>query len=165
MESAKRALLFAAGLFLTIALIVMFVVMFVSAQDASKTAQNSFSDIQTELSATQFTIYDNTNVSGSQVVNALRKFYMKDQFGVIVVTGKDKNKNNKEGTLYTSENNYKEGFLNSLPTDHKYSSYKKSITDVTNESSDAYVNPSGKFKANIIYDDNNVVRLIKFEQK
>lgn len=164
MESAKRALLFAAGLFLTIALIVMFVVMFVSAQDASKTAQNSFSDIQTELSATQFTIYDNTNVSGSQVVNALRKFYSKDQFGVIVRTGKDL-KGSTLGTLYTKQENIDAKFHQLFPITGLYSNHSASITQVSDETANAYVNPSGKFKASIIYDENNVVRLIIFEQK
>ena len=89
MSNAQKALVMAAGIFLAIALITIAVVLFTSAQEATKTAQNNFSSIQTELSQTAFTVYDNTMVSGSQVVNALRKFSDEDQFGIQVTTGKN----------------------------------------------------------------------------
>lgn len=74
MSNAQKALVMAAGIFLAIALITLAVVLFTSAQDSTKAAQSNFSNIQTELSQTAFTVYDNTTLSGSQVVNALRKF-------------------------------------------------------------------------------------------
>ncbi|EXX87036.1 hypothetical protein BG52_05180, partial [Paenibacillus darwinianus] len=89
MSNAQKALVMAAGIFLAIALITLAVVLFISAQDSTKAAQSSFSNIQTELSQTAFTVYDNTTLSGSQVVNALRKFRDQDQFGIQIVTGKN----------------------------------------------------------------------------
>jgi hypothetical protein len=65
MNNAQRALLIAAGLFLTIALITLVVNLFGSAQEASKQAQNDFSSMQTELSAAAFDGYDNTTLTGS----------------------------------------------------------------------------------------------------
>jgi hypothetical protein len=90
MNNASSALKVAAGIFLTIALITIVVILFISAQEATKTAQNNFSDIQTELSQAAFTVYDGTTISGSQVTNALRKYKDKDQFGVFIATGKNK---------------------------------------------------------------------------
>ncbi len=89
MSNAQKALVMAAGIFLAIALITLAVVLFISAQDSTKAAQSNFSNIQTELSQTAFTVYDNTTLSGSQVVNALRKFSDQDQFGIQIVTGKN----------------------------------------------------------------------------
>ncbi|MDR0270863.1 ABC transporter permease [Paenibacillus sp.] len=159
MNNASSALKVAAGIFLTIALITIVVILFISAQEATKTAQNNFSDIQTELSQASFTVYDGTSISGSQVTNALRKFRDKDQFGILVITGK-----NKGGQWYGNSLH-----INNL-ADDKYGSVTNVNTregDLGNtmlESSNEYVNPSGKFKASIIKDRSNVVRGLVFEQ-
>lgn len=46
MNNASSALKVAAGIFLTIALITIVVLLFISAQEATKTAQNNFADIK-----------------------------------------------------------------------------------------------------------------------
>ncbi|GIO80490.1 hypothetical protein J6TS7_41000 [Paenibacillus dendritiformis] len=157
MNNAQSALKVAAGIFLTIALITIVVLLFVSAQEATKTAQNEFSSIQTELSKASFTVYDNTTVSGSQVVNAIRKFYKQDQFGVRVITGKNKSSGNTDGTYYGSD----------VLDNGTFSSAKRNenLELATLESLDSYVNPSGKFKARVIVDQSNVTRGIVFEQQ
>ncbi|MBT2763089.1 ABC transporter permease [Paenibacillus sp. ISL-20] len=152
MNNASSALKVAAGIFLTIALITIVVILFISAQEATKTAQNNFSDIQTELSQAAFTVYDGTTISGSQVTNALRKYKDKDQFGVFIATGK-----NKAGQWYGNVLE-KDG---SIPNPD---SRQGNIDFVMDEKSPEYVNPSGKFKATIVKDDSNVIRGIKFDQ-
>ncbi|MEC0239540.1 ABC transporter permease [Paenibacillus dokdonensis] len=160
MNNASSALKVAAGIFLTIALITIVVILFISAQEATKTAQNNFSDIQTELSQASFTVYDGTSISGSQVTNALRKFYDKDQFGILVKTGK-----NKGGQWYGNTL-----FIDDVVTDDRFGSVddnKNKTGDLRNttlESSNEYVNPSGKFKASIVRDKSNVVRGLIFVQ-
>ncbi|MFS0839481.1 ABC transporter permease [Paenibacillus sp. 1P03SA] len=159
MGNAQKALIMAAGFFLAIALITIAVVMFISAQDATKAAQNNFSDIQTELSQTAFTVYDNTVVSGSQVVNALRKFADKEQFGIQVQTGK-----NPVGSWYTNK------IDTASPSSSNYGTViasisRDAVTNATLESHVDYVNPSGKFKARIIKDKSNVIRALEFMQQ
>lgn len=160
MNNASTALKVAAGIFLTIALITIVVILFISAQEATKTAQNNFSDIQTELSQASFTVYDGTTISGAQVTNALRKFKDKDQFGVQVITGK-----NTGGQWYGN------ALQISIPiTDVNYGSvvdkdYRQgNVNNTSDEASPEYVNPSGKFSASIIKDSSNVVRGIQFIQ-
>lgn len=158
MNNASSALKVAAGIFLTIALITIVVVLFVSAQEATKTAQNNFSDIQTELSQASFTVYDDTTVSGSQVTNALRKFKDRGQFGIQVKTGK-----NSSGQWYGNVLN-----ISSLSSAEEFGSVNgTSYADISNswnESLMDYVNPSGKFKAKVIKDNSNVVRGLIFVQ-
>lgn len=161
MNNASTALKVAAGIFLTIALITIVVILFISAQEATKTAQNNFADIQTELSQASYTVYDGTTISGSQVTNALRKFSGKEQFGVQVTTGKNKGSNGQwyGNTLNTS---------GELTSDSYGSVTAKASGDMNNtmaESSPEYVNPSGKFKAAIIKDRSNVVRGLVFTQQ
>lgn len=159
MSNAQKALVMAAGIFLAIALITIAVVLFTSAQEATKTAQNNFSSIQTELSQTAFTVYDNTMVSGSQVVNALRKFSDEDQFGIQVTTGK-----NPAGQWYGKVIN------TGVPVDSvTYGSVvgpaPGSLADAIDEADPDYVNPSGKFKAQLVKDSSNVIRGIIFLQQ
>lgn len=159
MNNAQSALKVGAGLFLTIALITLVVALFISAQDATKSAQSNFSSIQQELDQTQFTVYDNTTVSGSQVINALRKFQDKGEFGVQVKTGK-----NTTGAWY-----FKTVDTTSPVGSPGYGSIIGNATTGTlanalDESKADYVNPSGKFKAQIVKDNNNVIRGILFSQ-
>ncbi|OPA74651.1 ABC transporter permease [Paenibacillus selenitireducens] len=160
MGNAQKALVMAAGIFLAIALITIAVVLFISAQEATKTAQNNFSNIQTELSQTAYTVYDNTVVSGSQVVNALRKFADKEQFGIQIVTGK-----NRAGSWYGKTIN-----TNGAVDNPDFGSVVEgtdatgNLTEASDESKKDYVNPSGKFKAKIVTDRSNVIRGIIFEQ-
>ncbi|WP_442600864.1 ABC transporter permease [Paenibacillus sp. KN14-4R] len=155
MGNAQKALVMAAGIFLAIALITIGVVLFISAQEATKTAQNNFSDIQTELSQTAFTVYDNTVISGNQVTNALRKYINKDQFGVQIITGKNTTGSWYNNEIYTDTDNY--GNIKQVS--------KANINEVSNELAAQYVNPSGKFKSSIIRDKSNVIRGLVFEQQ
>ncbi|AOZ91105.1 ABC transporter permease [Paenibacillus crassostreae] len=160
MNNASTALKVSAGIFLTIALITIVVVLFISAQEATKSAQNNFADIQTEMSQAAFTVYDNTTVSGSQVLNALRKFQDKGEFGVQVETGKS-----LVGSWYFEnvETTVAEGTIGYGSITNGASS--DNITNASNESSPDYINPSGKFLAKVIKDKSDVIRAITFEQK
>ncbi|KAA8785977.1 hypothetical protein ABIE27_001842 [Paenibacillus sp. 4624] len=160
MNNASSALKVAAGIFLTIALITIVVLLFISAQEATKTAQNNFADIQTELSQAAFTVYDGTTISGSQVTNALRKYADKDQFGIRVITGK-----NKSGQWYGNQLNISQDVNNAdygsvIAPDDKVGSINQTMSEKDNQ----YVNPSGKFKAIIVKDRSNVVRGLIFQQ-
>lgn len=159
MGNAQKALVMAAGIFLAIALITIAVVLFISAQEATKSAQNNFSNIQTELSQTAFTVYDNTVVSGSQVINALRKFSDKDQFGIQIRTGKNSSGSWYGKTINTTAavGSVDYGAVIETKADG-------SLKNAINEADKEYVNPSGKFQSQIIMDKSNVIRAIVFVQ-
>ncbi|MDQ0110654.1 ABC transporter permease [Paenibacillus harenae] len=161
MNNAQRALLIAAGLFLTIALITLVVNLFGSAQEASKQAQDDFSSMQTELSAAAFDGYDNTTMTGSQVLNALRKFGGRSNFGIQVITGKNQAASSS-GTWY----------YNTINVDSSNTSYGTKtgigvnvLTSALDETNPHYINPSGKFKGTVIRDKNGAVSGIVFDQQ
>jgi hypothetical protein len=156
MNNAQRALLIAAGLFLTIALITLVVNLFGSAQEASKQAQNDFSSMQTELSNAAFDGYDNTTLTGSQVLNAIRKYLSKDAFGIQVTTGK--NQAAGEGGAWYNREVMSDG---SVSTGYEYISVAPALV----ESSREYINPSGQFKGKVLRDSNGVVRGLSFTQQ
>ncbi len=159
MSNAQKALVMAAGIFLAIALITLAVVLFISAQDSTKAAQSNFSNIQTELSQTAFTVYDNTMLSGSQVVNALRKFSDQDQFGIQIITGK-----NPAGQWYGKVINTGVP-IDSVTYGSVIGAAPGQLSHALDESNVNYVNPSGKFRAQLVHDSSNVIRGIIFRQQ
>ncbi|WP_145950136.1 ABC transporter permease [Paenibacillus sp. Y412MC10] len=160
MNNAQSALKMAAGFFLVIALITIAVVMFISAQEATKSAQENFSDIQTELSQTAFNIYNGTTVSGSQVTNAIRKYKGKGQFGVQVKTGK-----NPAGSWYSQVVNITGSEGTTGYGSITGEAATGTLAKAADESSNDYINPSGKFDASVVVDNSGVVRGLIFKQK
>ncbi|WP_055105807.1 hypothetical protein [Paenibacillus ihumii] len=151
----------AAGIFLTIMLITIVVIITISSQDAAKQGQTKMASITTQLSDTEFNTYNNTTLSGSQVLNAIRQYMNLEQFGIRVVTGKQKAAGNNVGTFYGNTFVYEGDDKGSINSDYK----NVDLTIPENQRYPEYINPSGKFKATIVRDKNNMIRGIEFEQE
>ncbi|CAM4509784.1 ABC transporter permease [Paenibacillus xylanexedens] len=144
----------AAGIFLTIMLITIVVIITISSQDAAKQGQTKMAAITTQLSDTEYQTYSNTTLSGSQVLNAVRQYMNQEQFGVQVITGKQRN---TAGTFYGDVFN---GIGEITPD-----SGTLILTEAEKQSADEYINPSGKFRSSIVRDKNNMIRGIIFRQE
>lgn len=152
----------AAGIFLTIMLITIVVIITISSQDAAKQGQTKMAAITTQLSDTEYNTYNNTVLSGSQVLNAIRQYVNQDEFGIQVITGKQYYQDTStSGTFYGQQFNLDaRGVVTSLDTTKRTSLYYAEL-----QSNIQYINPSGKFISSIVRDDNNMIRGIKFEQQ
>jgi hypothetical protein len=150
-ENASAALKLGAGLLLTLAFITIVVLIFMTSTDAAKEAQTQFTTIQTQLSQTRFNIYENTTLSGSQVMNAVRQFNNESQFGVYVQTGKG------GSTFYGSTFNKTTGEIDGT-------AQNTNLAPAQDEASPNYINVAGKFKSTVVLDANNVVRGLMFIQ-
>ncbi|MBP1903402.1 hypothetical protein J2Z32_000014 [Paenibacillus turicensis] len=142
----------AAGIFLTIMLITIVVIITISSQDAAKQGQTKMASITTQLSDTEFNTYNNTTLSGSQVLNAIRQYMNLEQFGIRVTTGKGVQEyygNEVSDTGEVTQNSGK----------------KLDLKNAENQSLPEYINPSGKFKSTIIRDQNSMIRGIVFIQQ
>ncbi|BFH60133.1 ABC transporter permease [Paenibacillus azoreducens] len=148
----------AAGIFLTIMLITIVVIITISSQDAAKQGQTKMASITTQLSDTEFNTYNNTTLSGSQVMNAIRQYMNLKQFGIKVVTGKQRGSSESfYGNPFTEKN----GMIETIEGDNLK---RLKLDEAQNEASPEYINPSGQFKSYIVRDSNNMIRGIVFEQ-
>lgn len=143
----------AAGIFLTIMLITIVVIITISSQDAAKQGQTKMASITTQLSDTEFNTYNNTTLSGSQALNAIRQYMSLEEFGIRVKTGKG-------GDTF-----YGKKFVdaNGVITDIEEAG-DGDLKKAEDQTKDEYINPSGKFKSKILRDKNNMIRGIVFEQ-
>ena len=105
-------------------------------------------NIQAELSDAEFDAYDGVTVSGSEVVNVVKKFE-DNEVAVKVIT--------KKSTAFYG---YSLNANNELDTGSVSAS--KKMQDIT---SPLYVNPSGSFVGSIIKDTNDVITGICFTQQ
>lgn len=149
-ETTSSGLRITGGIFLTIGLITLVVILFAVFQAGAKTGQEKMTGIQQTLSQSEYNNYDNSIMSGSQVLNAVRQYMNQDQFGVRVITGKGGsntygNEFNANGEIVGTGKN----------TD---------ISVAQDQSNPNYINPSGKFSSQVVFDGNNVVRGIIFSQ-
>lgn len=151
MENGVKALMIAATVLITIAIISLGVIVFQSGQEAASQAQKGFSDIQQDMTAVQYAAYDQKLISGSQVINAIRKYSTNAQFGVQVKTGK-----NPTGTWYGKIVSATGAVSGNGTTD---------LTPVYDDSHANYINPVGRFQSSLVYDSNRVVRAILVIQK
>ncbi|MER2006154.1 MAG: ABC transporter permease [Psychrobacillus sp.] len=149
-ETTATALKFAAGIILAIVLVGIAIMVFTPAADSAKSVTNDFTNNTTELQDQKYLMYDNTVVSGSQVINAIRKFKGQEgEIGVEVTTGKSTN-------WYLSTFNKEADTISPVET---------TLANATSNTHADYINPSGMFDAVIERDKNGVIRGIKFKQQ
>lgn len=150
LENVPTWLKVTGGIFLTV-LLITFVVGFVMfAMDKSQEGREEVTGVFNNLTDAKYTMYTGTN-SGSEVINAIRQYSNKPQFGIKVITGKG-------DTSYYGNTFQEDGTVSN--TD-KITDYSKA----EDPASPAYINLSGNFQPKIVRDANSVVRGLIFTQK
>jgi hypothetical protein len=143
LSNATKFLLLAFSLGITCLLIVYFKRVADTGFDTSNTAMEQLAEFNLELSENELTMYDGLDVTGSDVVNFIKK-----QLGEYSTT--------ETAPLYVyvktsaSETSYQNGAL---------------LSNIQNFSSTYYVKPVAKFTCGIIRDANDVIIGVTFQQR
>lgn len=158
-RNASEGLKFGADLFLSVAFITLCVLVFLIAQDGSKTATAKFSGLNTELSQSEFVVYQGSTVTGSQVLNAIRKYTGENkEFGISVKTGKSSTPVWYGRTVNNTVAPGTAGYGAVMGDGDG------SLANASNETHNDYINLNGVFSSNVVKDENNMVRAIVFVQ-
>lgn len=150
MGTISKAVVFGASLFFALALVTIAVVVFGPATESAKSATSDFSTVTNELKDQKYLIYDNTTISGSQVVNAIRKFKAEGESGDIAIQV-----NRIDDTTNWYYNEFS-GDANTGGTDPD---------NITDSMHIEYINPGGDFETTVVRNKNSVIRAIIFTQK
>lgn len=154
MENSLKAIIIGAGVVITMIVVSIGFILMRSGQNTALTYINKLDRISSELAESEFTMYDGNEISGSEVVNAIKKF--KDEhIGIMVKT-----KKNPGGTWYINEVS-----ISSNKAEIRDSGNVGKISDLTDETSNKYVNHKGVFMGEIIRDENGTIVGIIFTQK
>ena len=119
------------------------------ASDTASSGTGQINELQAEFADTSKTMYENTEVSGSEVINVIRKF-SDEMIGVKVQT-------KKNTSYYIYQFNDTDGSLKNASTlDYK---------SAQNATSANYINPTGRFLGAVIRDANGTITGLSFVQQ
>ncbi len=127
--------------------------MFNTGSENAKIANDKIASQNAQMLESDISIYDGMTVSGSDVLNAIRKF-QNDYLSIEVVTGRD-----TSGTSYIYNSTESSGVIN------MGSEITFDITKAMDKTENTYINPTGRFLGSIYRDANGNIAKIKFEQQ
>lgn len=148
MENSLKGLILAAGTIITC--VVISLAFFIS-REAKQTATNGAQEINkinTEFAESDKVVYDNTTVSGSEVVNVIKKM-ADESIGVYVKTN-------------TSETYY--GYSFDLTSGKLGTASSAKVSAATDIAGAAYVNPYANYRGTVIRNANDTITGIMFVQ-
>ena len=146
MENSLKGLMLAAGIIITCIIISLGFYIAREASDTASSGTGQINELQAEVSDTSKTMYENTEVSGSEVINVIRKF-SDEMIGVKVQT-------KKNTSYYIYQFNDTDGSLkNASSLDYK---------SAQNVTSSNYINPTGRFLGTVVRDANGTITGLSF---
>lgn len=149
MENSLKGLMMAAGIIITCIIISLGFYIAREASDTASSGTGQINELQAEFADTSKMMYDNTEVSGSEVINVIRKFG-DEMLGVKVQT-------KKNTSYYIYQFNDADGSLkNASALDYK------SAQVATNSN---YINPTGRFLGTVVRDANGTITGLTFVQQ
>lgn len=143
MDNAQKAIMIGVGLFITIIVIAAVMLITGIGQDLLNSGTQKASSISDNLQASLTSQYDNTTMTGSQVISAVKSNYKtaglivrvnSKNYGTIVASDTPQLVNNSYYTVTSTKTN-----------DNVYS-----VGPLSDSSSDDYVNPAVKYTARLI---------------
>lgn len=140
MGNVTKLLLLGAAVLVTVLVIGIGVTLFGQGQSLTNAAGKDMEGLNQALYSKKFEVYDNTERSGSDVINTIHQYADNGQIPVSVKT--------KEATV-----------------EKVYSSKTSVYYSVSDPSSSEYINPAGVFTSTIKKNSNGVVTQIGFVQK
>lgn len=158
MENSLKMLMIGAAVAITLAVITSGFFILRQGQGILKSSTAKISQISSDIEETEFTIYEDQEVSGSEVVNSVRK-YDDERVGIFVSTGKDPNGawyiEDIDGTNFSSND-----YIGEIG-----SGSANGIDQMIDTSANEYVNPNGRFIGKVIRNENDSIIGLAFEQQ
>lgn len=149
MENSLKGLILAAGTIITCIVIGLGFYIAREARDTASGGAGQINKLNAEFSDTGKTMYDGMEVSGSEVLNVIRKF-QDEAIGIMVKT-------NKASTYYVYQFDTTDGELGSKTN--------QDFKTAQNELSESYINPNGRFEGGVVRDTNGTITGLTFTQK
>ena len=152
-ENVLSFIKWGAGTVLTLAIIGIVVLVFNSSKDATRESIDKLNSMNAQIAESDLVIYDGMEVSGSEVVSAIRR-YEGDYLAIGVING--------SGT--TTWYGYAASISGSIAAMGSESPNPISLA-IDKSSNTSYVNPSGDFLGTVYRDANGAIVALTFRQQ
>lgn len=153
-----RALWIGIGVLFFIAVVSLGLSLLDQGRSIAQEQSTQLADVQKRLTDSDFDMYDNQQVVGSQVMSAIRSFKSEGATVAISVTTK------RSSVIYLNAATFAADLV-TLGTVQSATDVDNAIKNARNEAHTAYINPVAKFDARVKKDQNGVVSGIVFIQE
>lgn len=158
MDNAQKAIMIGVGLFITIIIIAAVMVITGMGQDLINKATQRLGATTDSLSASEFSQYDGTTMTGSEVISTIKSRYKQTGL-MLVVRAKSGTGNHKEyyGMVKPSKGDIKvnagaDKAVRKYYTDDTVENTSVNISNLSDTSNaDTYVNPRARYNVDLIY--------------
>lgn len=148
MENSLKGLILAAGTIITCMVVTLAFVISKEAKTTASNGANQINKLNAEFVESDKVIYDGATVSGSEVVNVIKKMDG-EGIGVCVVT-------NKNESFY--------GYKFDKISGELKEAVSSDCADACNNINAKYINPYAEFSGKVVRDKNDVITGIVFKQ-
>ncbi|CAH1207724.1 hypothetical protein PAECIP111893_02764 [Paenibacillus plantiphilus] len=156
MENVSTGLKWAIGIILTLLIVAAGISVFMVTQGYFQRGQEQAVSQSVALAQSEFNNYENTTVTGTDVLEAIKRYKDRPFFSIemktLLMTGYNHATDKK---CYSAANPSVSVTCTTLVTH----------TLMTDQTQATYVNPTARFKSSIYKDGNGVIRHIRFEQQ
>lgn len=149
MENSLKGLMLAAGIIITCIIISLGFYIAREASDTASSGTGQLHELQAEFADTSKTMYENTEISGSEVINVVRKF-SDEAIGIKVQT-------KKNTSYYIYQFSESDGSLGQVST--------AEIQSAQTPQNANYINPTGRFLGAVVRDANGTITGLSFVQQ
>ena len=151
MDNVTKWILIIAGLVITALIIAYGVSVYNDNKKNADAANNKIERISQDMQESDWTQYDGTEITGSQVINVIKHFHSLGETFVSV-------DNHKSGEVFYV---FSDASLSSKQSDDDF---RDAIVAAKKRGENTYINPSGKFLGELVRDpDDGTILGIKFE--
>lgn len=159
-SNIQKALWLGVGILFFVAVVSTGIFLFGKGKTLAESSGDQLDSMSKQLSEVEYSSYDNCEISGSDVLNAIKKYKASGGEMIIVVK-----------TSYPSTTQYiSSGTVNTTVLSTALSGKTKTLTDqdikdAGTKTTTTYINPLGSFYSQLIYDSNDAVKGITVVQQ
>jgi hypothetical protein len=153
MENAQKAIMIGVGLFITIIVIAAVMLITGLGQDMLTKGTDQTNAISSSLQDQITSDYDGAEITGSQVVAAIKRFYTTERLGLAVANG----------TVFTNYGTF--AIANAAATtsiEYSGTLVKSGVGAMSSSSANTYIVPSSKYSSKVLRGTGNTVVGIVF---
>lgn len=159
-QNIQKALWLGVGIMMFVAIVSTGLFLFNKGKAVAEAGGGQLDIVSEQLAMSKFNSFDNETVSGSMLINTVKEYKQKGGEFIIVITT-----NYPTTTQYISTGIVSSNIVSGALTGKSLVATDSDIQALNNDTASTYINPHAEFMAQLIYDNNGVVKGISAVQE
>jgi len=152
-QNIQRALWLGVSIMMFVAIVSTGLYLFNQGRVVAEVGGEQLDSVSEQLSLSKYAAFDNSKVAGSMLINTVKEY--KNESGEFIIVVRT---NYPTTTQYISTGTISKNVLSGTLKDKTRSIIDTEIQNMTDATSSDYINPHSEFMAQLVYDNNDVVK-------